>query len=358
VKRLLCVIPHSPAFDSCFPLLERLQARGRVRPQIILGPRLRQVDPRAEAAIRAAGVPFVRASVPRMELGAILDILRTDAVLTHTDPRAYGGKLRPRDAMLRALGKPVVFVQHGMVQMGLHYPGTRPKWQFHAGLMLLWAPLPDPQAAFFDPPVADRLVVTGFLKANRLGPSPHAGALAAAFAGWRQRLLICHNYGHESPLYPAAAQEAAFAAWAALADARPDTLIILRGHRGRGHPENAALEQALLSGRRNVILSERHAGLMRMATIHDVMAAVDRVVTHPSTVVLDAVYDGRPLAVFDAWQPDLAALPRADTAAQIAAFLDDPDPLRHAAALRAAYGALDRNLDIAAEAVENHLERL
>ncbi len=260
MKRLLCVIPHSPAFDSCFPLMERLQARGRVRPQIILGPRLRQVEPRAEAAIRAAGVPFVRASVPRMELGAILDILRSDAVLTHTDPRAYGGKLRPRDAMMRALRTPVIFVQHGMVQMGLHYAGSKPAWEFHAGLMLVWAPLPDPRAAFFDPPIADRLVVTGLIKANRLGPSPHRAALDAALGTWRQRLLICHNYGHESPLYPESAQRAAFAAWAELADARPDTLIILRGHRGRRHPDNAARERALIAGRRNVILSERHAG--------------------------------------------------------------------------------------------------
>ncbi len=97
---------------------------------------------------------------------------------------------------------------------------------------------------------------------------------------------------------------------------------------------------------------------MRMATIHDVMSVVDRVATHPSTVVLDAAYDSRPLAVFDAWQPDLAGLPHADTAAELAAFLDDPDPLRHAAALRARYGAIERNLDIAAEAVENHLEGL
>ena len=29
--RLLCVIPHAPALDSCLPLLARLQERGRIR---------------------------------------------------------------------------------------------------------------------------------------------------------------------------------------------------------------------------------------------------------------------------------------------------------------------------------------
>jgi hypothetical protein len=87
-KRLLCAIPHSPAFDSCFPLLERLQARGRVEPFVLLGPRLRQVEPRAEAAVRRAGVPYGAASLLRLELLAAWDILRSDAVLTHSDPLA------------------------------------------------------------------------------------------------------------------------------------------------------------------------------------------------------------------------------------------------------------------------------
>ena len=45
-KRIFCAIPHNPAFDSCFPLLERLQQRGRVEPDVLLGPRLRKVEPR------------------------------------------------------------------------------------------------------------------------------------------------------------------------------------------------------------------------------------------------------------------------------------------------------------------------
>jgi hypothetical protein len=41
-KQIFCAIPHSPAFDSCFPLLERLHQRGSVEPYVLLGPSLKK----------------------------------------------------------------------------------------------------------------------------------------------------------------------------------------------------------------------------------------------------------------------------------------------------------------------------
>jgi hypothetical protein len=356
--RLFCALPHSPAFDSCFPLLERLHQRGRIAPRVLLGPRLRQVEPRAEAALQAAGLDYRAVSLVRLEVLSALDVLRADAVLTHSDPLAYGGKFRPRDSVTLRSNKPTVFVQHGMVQAGLHYAWKKPLWRFHAGLMLIWVPLADPHAPFLAPDVAGRLCVTGLIKTNRLARSASHAALAAELAPWRQRLLICHNYGFETALYPLAAQRRAFSEWARIADARPDTLFILRGHRGKRHPDTQAMVDDLMRGRANILMSERHAGLMRMATINDVMAVVDLVITHPSTVVLDAIYDGKPVGVFDSTQLELACLPRCATADEIAAFLDDPDPLRHAAPLRRLYGEISHNLDVAAETVEKHLEGL
>jgi hypothetical protein len=357
-KTLLCVIPHSPAFDSCFPVMERLQERGVIEPRILLGPRLRKVEPRAEAAVKAAGVSYVAASLMRLEVLAAFDILRADAILTHSDPSAYGGKFRPRDSVTLRAKKPTVFVQHGMVQAGLHYAGAKPVWDFHAQLMLTWTPLPDPHAAFFEPNIADRVRVTGLIKTNRLAVPADIAELDRELGKWRQRLLICHNFGFESPLYPVSAQRVAFAEWATLADARPDTLFILRSHRGKSHPENAAMVEELTKNRPNIVLSERHAGLMRMATINDVLAVVDRVITHPSTVVLDAVYSDKPVGVFNATQDELACLPHTETAGQIGDFLDEPETLQHAAPIRARYGDISDNLDIAAQEVENHLLEL
>lgn len=353
--RLFCAIPHSPAFDSCFPLLERLQQRGRITPFILLGPRLRKVEPRAEEAVRAAGVRYIAASLLRLEVLAAIDILRSDAVLTHSDPLAYGGKFRPRDSIVVRSHKPTIFVQHGMVQAGLHYRGAKPAWNFHAGLVLTWTPLPDPHAAFFGESISERLSVTGLIKTNRLAPHLSLRELGRELGDWDQRLLICHNFGFESPLYPMDAQRRAFSEWAKLADARPNTLFIIRSHRGKRHPENIALVEELIGGRPNISLSERHSGLMRMATINDVLAVVDKVITHPSTVVLDAIYDEKPVGVFNATQQELSCLPRTETAEEIGAFLDDGDALSNAKPIRALYGEISDNLTVAAKKVEDHL---
>ena len=354
-KQIFCAIPHSPAFDSCFPLLERLHQRGSVEPYVLLGPRLKKVEPRAEIALRNAGLRYKAVSLLRLEVLSAIDIFRADAVLTHSDPRAYGGKFRPRDAVTLGLKKPTIFVQHGMVQAGLHYGGSKPVWDFHADLMLTWTPLSDPHAAFFGTEVASRIRVTGLIKTNRLARSAAFADLKRELSHWHQRVLICHNFGFESPLYPISAQRRAFAEWASIADARPDTLFIVRSHRGKRHPENTALVENLVQGRPNILLSERHVGLMSMATINDVMTVVDRVITHPSTVVLDAIYDEKPVGVFNAIQPELSCLPRTESAAEIGAFLDDPHGVQHAEQIRALYGEISENLDIAAHEVESHL---
>ncbi len=353
--RLLCAIPHSPAFDSCFPLLERLKQRDRVEPFILLGPRLRKTEPRTTAAVRSACILFKEASLLRLEFLAILDILRADAILTHSDPIAYGGKFRPRDAMAVRTKKPTVFVQHGMVQAGLHYAGPKPVWSFHAGLMLVWAPLLDPNASFFESPIANRLRETGLIKTNRLAPHPSHDSLSRELDKWDQRVLICHNYGFESQLYSIEAQRRAFSEWVKLANSRPNTLFILRSHRGKRHPKIAALIDELIRKCPNILLAERHSGLMRMATINDVLALVDRVITHPSTVVLDAIYDNKPVGIFNAFGPEFTSLPRCDSAHEIAAFLDGDPMIGDGSSIRKQYGEISKNLDIAAEALEDHL---
>jgi hypothetical protein len=55
MQQIFCAIPHSSAFDGCFPLLERLQERGRIEPYILLGPCLLKVELRAKNSVLAAG---------------------------------------------------------------------------------------------------------------------------------------------------------------------------------------------------------------------------------------------------------------------------------------------------------------
>jgi hypothetical protein len=86
-----------------------------------------------------------------------------------------------------------------------------------------------------------------------------------------------------------------------------------------------------------------------------VMNVVDRVITHPSTEVLDTIYDENPVGVFNAIQLELSCMPRTESAAVIGAFLDGPHGVQHAAPIRALQYEIFDNLDIAAHEVESHL---
>jgi hypothetical protein len=358
-KRLTAFLPHSPAFDSTFPLLERLHLRGKVEVVAVVGPRLCKVEPRAIDACQNAGLPFLKAGILRLEVLSLVDILRSDAILTHSDPIAYSaGKIRPRDAYTVRSRTPVIFVQHGMVQAGLHYPAGTPQWRFYAEQMLVWKPLPQDARSFIRTPLENRVYVTGLLKCNRLGPAPLAAQLRASFAHYRQRVLICHNYGFERMLYSQEAQNRMFDIWFEAMQQRGDTLFILRSHRGRKHRAFESRMNALRRGCPNVVLSDRHSGLMRMATIHDVMSIVDRVVSHPSTVVLDAVYDEKSVAVFDSKEDELSDLHQVGDLDSFLEFLDGPHDTSRSRSLRDIYGEVDRNLDVAAEQVERYLDAL
>ena len=62
---------------------------------------------------------------------------------------------------------------------------------------------------------------------------------------------------------------------------------------------------------------------MAMATINDVMALVDCVISHPSTTILDAVYEGKPVAVMNSFQRIFECLPNVDNLDNFTKFVED-----------------------------------
>ena len=108
-KNILLIVPHMPAFDSCIPLMIRLHKRGNVDVKIIVSHRLIKIDARVEQTLQASGVPYVVKSLFGVELFSCLQIARTDCILTHSDPIAYGGKFRPRDNFIKMLKKKCYF---------------------------------------------------------------------------------------------------------------------------------------------------------------------------------------------------------------------------------------------------------
>ncbi len=327
-KNVLLIVPHMPAFDSCIPLMIRLHKRGNVDVKIIVSQRLIKIDARVEQTLKASGVPYVVKSLFGVELFSWLQIARTDCILTHSDPIAFGGKFRPRDYFIKMFKKNVIFIQHGMVQQGLHTQGIlRDVWDYYAQTLLIWADLPNTARGFLAPGVADRLHVTGITKTNLLDAWPNHDKLAAELSNYSRRVLIC------------------------------DIALILRGHRGKRHSDIEQKIAKVCKECPNIIRSERHYGIMAMATINDVMALVDCVISHPSTTILDAVYEGKPVAVMNSFQRIFECLPNVDTLDNFTKFIEDDSPQTGHVTLRKTYGNLSDNLDKAAIIVEQQMNK-
>lgn len=357
-KNVLLIVPHMPAFDSCIPLMIRLHKRGNVDVKIIVSQRLIKIDARVEQTLKASGVPYVVKSLFGVELFSWLQIARTDCILTHSDPIAFGGKFRPRDYFIKMFKKNVIFIQHGMVQQGLHTQGVlRDVWDYYSQTLLIWADLPNTARGFLAPGVADRLHVTGITKTNLLDAWPNHDKLAAELSNYSRRVLICYNFGFESERYSDQMFENALKVWKAAAQSRPDIALILRSHRGKRHSDIEQKIAKVCKECPNIIRSERHYGIMAMATINDVMALVDCVISHPSTTILDAVYEGKPVAVMNSFQRIFECLPNVDTLDNFTEFIENDNPQTGHVTLRKTYGNLSDNLDKAAMIVEQEMNK-
>ncbi|WP_108484106.1 hypothetical protein [Oceaniglobus ichthyenteri] len=353
---VLTILPHLAGFDSCFPLIERLHQRGRVGTETWLGPRLRQTEPRVVQAFDRAGMAHRDVSVLRLELGARRAIRAADAVLTHSDPIAYGKRTRPRDRWMIKGPASILFVQHGMKQHGLNYAHDGKVFQFAADLMLVWDQrAKQGQGTLYNTAPGAIVSLCGPTKTNRLAARPLPDPLVKQFSSYRQRVLICHNYGFEALNYDDAAMRRSFAQWRQVFEARADTLFVLRSHRGKGLTALGDATETLVQGLENVIVSKRHDGFMKFAGIHDILPYMDRVISHPSTVVWDALSVERPVAMIDNTWPDLADLRQIRTIDDFLAYLDCADPMAEAASLLTELGSIDANLDCAADQVERFL---
>jgi CDP-glycerol glycerophosphotransferase (TagB/SpsB family) len=150
--------------------------------------------------------------------------------------------------------------------------------------------------------------------------------------------------------------EKALKVWKAAAQSRPDIAFILRSHRGKRRSDIEQKIAKVCEECPNIIRSERHYGIMAMATINDVMALVDCVISHPSTTILDAVYEGKPVAVMNSFQRIFECLPNVDTLDNFTKFIEDDSPHTPYITLRKTYGNLSDNLDIAASIVEQQMD--
>ena len=96
---------------------------------------------------------------------------------------------------------------------------------------------------------------------------------------------------------------------------------------------------------------------MAIATINDVIALLDCVISHPSTTIFGAVSEGKPVAVMNSFQRVFECLPNVDNLDNFTKFFEDCRSHAPNTSLREIYGNVSDNLDKAASIVEQQMNK-
>jgi hypothetical protein len=305
--------------DVLAPVVEALQARGALDVRVAVSDWLRTESPRTFARLAQAGFKVetinreaaVRGEAPG--LGGVAGVL----VAADANVEAH---LASRGLVDRALaaGLRTFSLQHGFENIGLTWRGKQDdQVDFGADRLFIWGPvaaLPGwiaPQTRAAVRPLGD----------------PKAPALAGAGLAWpdgpwTRRVAVFENLHWER--YDDAWRARVLADISAVAAASPDTLFLLKPH----HAGRWLTRHPLAAPRgRNIRLIDPRDPQWEPFTALSLMAGADKVVTTPSTVAVDAVRAGRPVALFG-YGLDLAAyapLPVLQSAEDFRRFLARPD---------------------------------
>ena len=287
---LLALIDIHQDLDVLLPVLLALKARGEAQLRLVLSDYLLADSPRIAAALGAHGLEFTTHPREAIRSGAEPALAGADGALSGADTIARAHKAgHTLLTRAKAEGLPTFTLQHGLENIGLTYRDHLhgEEIRFAAERIFIWGPR-EGLAPWVAAETRDKVVPVGSPKA---APLP-AAAMDLRQGHWARVVGVFENlHWHRfSELY----LERALEDLAAAAEARPDTLFLIKPHHaGRWLSRNPGR----LAPRPNLVVIDPTDSAWEPHTAPDLIASVDAVLTTPSTVALDAARSGRPVAV-------------------------------------------------------------
>lgn len=350
--QLLVYLNGMPDIESTYPVLARLQRRGKIDVRAIVYSKQMRKEPRLAGAFETFGYIPESGSKLTMKLLFQRAIRRADAVLSIADPLWDSTTRKQRGTYMRKIGKPSIWLQHGAYQLGVNGPLTDQPMAYYSEKLLFWEPLGD-NRALFTGDVPEKIDVVGFTKQNILPQRQWGPEVEAWKASHPRRLLVCQSFRWGNGRYSKENIQQFYDLIEHTLSRNPDLGIIIRSHRGKTRKNHSAHDARLVKKYPNILFSKYYSGPLAKASIHDVLNLCHAMVSPTSTTVLDCVYSGKPAAVFDeglAIFPHLPQIAGVDSLEGFLTQIDQPGPEQ--ADLIARFGRLDENLDRAAASIE------
>ena len=287
---LLALIDIHQDLDVLLPVLLALKARREVDLRLVVSDYLLADSPRVAAALTQHDLAFTAHPREKIRDGSEPALDGVRGVLSGADTNARAHKAGHTLAVrARAKGLPSFTLQHGLENIGLTYKDHLhgEEIRFASDTLFTWGAV-EGLASWVPEETRAKVVPAGNPKAI---PAP-AAAPPLEIGHWAGVVGVFENlHWHRfSDLY----LERCLADLEAAAEARPETLFLVKPHHaGRWLSRRPERLKALA----NLVVIDPTDSAWEPHTAPALLAGVDRVLTTPSTVALDAARTGRPVAV-------------------------------------------------------------
>lgn len=356
-----------PTFETLYPLLKRLNERGKLELKVVVSSRLCRIEPRIPKLLSEAQLPYRTLSKTGYKYyywGCFRDM---DALLDISDPapqepleRRLIDPQRPhgrRNRYLVNLNLPVIFFQHGVIQGGLNSSNPlnsgvkSEQTDFYSTSIFLMEYPAKSQQKYFSESALARIEVSGFIKKPCFPTKTLPSSITSKLSKYDVRLLICHSL--RSSMFLEEQIRPFYSMIEQFANDNPQIGLIVRPHRGRRKRRYEAYERDLNKKCSNVHFMYLHHGPLKRMSITDALSITDMMISTPSTTILDAVYMEKPTAVCMNNHIIFEGLPQITDATSIKRFVIDAKYNQESAKqLISHYGNIDENIEQTCSKVE------
>ncbi len=280
--RVLVFIDLVQDIDVLLPVIVALKREPHLSLKVAVSRWLEQESPRTASRLKAASVPFAYVRRREVIAGLAPSLGNVAAVIAASESsheaHAAAHALARRAA---SLGLGTYAVQHGLENVGL-FGIEAEAAMFASQTVFCWFP---PEAT---PPSLPADTKAKLVHAGRASPTPRGDGPAPP----PYRLGVFENLHWDR--YTDADREAFRVGLLAVARALPDARILVRPHPAGGWADRLGHELAQFVNMTLIAASDARSAQESGA---EAMQGIERVITTPSTVALDAALAGRPVAL-------------------------------------------------------------